>query len=283
MTQKLVPLVGGALAVALIGLAGGYFGATLAESPDAPRSAGGDALTGLRKDIQELDRRLEKIEVDLVRIDDSATTALDRVPDIDALLRRVSALEQGRAGGDPILRGAGGPVAAAPATEGGEPVPATGPERDRIDEERRQELIRKSREIFTANARKFLPFELNMLKDATKDGEAARRSQVYGRSRRMAVQYSLTPAKEQELRKLLQDEMESAVREVGPYLKGGLKSADFSQVKAKLTGLWSSTDAGMQGILDPEQYREYEADAKNRREVYSKILDEWEDERLSRR
>ena len=70
-------------------------------------------------------------------------------------------------------------------------------------------MIKKSREIFTSNARKFLPFELNTLANATEDGAAQRRSNVYSRSRQMAVQYRLPRDAELRLRKLLQDEMDA--------------------------------------------------------------------------
>ncbi len=271
-SNALALAAGGIVVVALSFGAGMLGGSTTGGgkdvSPAAPRVVP-DSIVISRLD--EFDRRLGNVEERLRIVEETAEAALARTSEIDALRRALDAL---RTGGSPP------PPAVAPSTgtrlgtDDGAVAPLTDEERERREAEQIAKLREDARKIVLRYAPGLMKQRLTRIADASEQGAADRRSQVYADTKQLAVQYSMTPEQEDTLREILADESEAAVRDVAPYLGGGLERADFGAVKEKLGAIWDRRDARMSEVLDTQELEEYRETQKEWRAVYSKVLDD---------
>jgi len=273
-------LAAGGLVVVALSFGAGILGAsTVTPQTGAPAS---DVRTvpdsAVRGRIDEIGRRLTNVEERLRVVEESANAALAKAQEVDDLRRVVQELRTG-----------GVPVAAPPTPEAPVEIVAgdgegqmTPERRAELEAAQRDKLRRQAEEIVARNAPGLLKQRLARIADATAQGEADRRSQVYAETKQMAVLYSLTPQEEDRLREILGDTSEESVREVAPYLNGGLDRADYTAVKDRLFSVWDARDARMSEVLDEKELEEYRETQKKWREVYGKALDDMEAARLKR-
>jgi hypothetical protein len=282
-SNSLALVAGGLVVVAL------SFGAGMLGGSSASSDGGGDAAPAprsvpdsvVRSRLDELDRRLTNVEERLRIVEDTADAALTRTHEIDALRRAVDALRAG---------GVTAPAETATVTEEVAPAPSgddasgqmTADERDALEATQRDKLRKKARELVERHAPALMKQRLSRIADATAQGEADRRSQIYAESKQLAVLYHMSPAEEDTLREILVEESESSVREIAPYLGGGLERADYQAVKERFHAIWDHRDGRMAEILDEKELEAYQAERKEWRDVYDKVLDDMNAARLNR-
>ncbi len=273
--NKLVLFGGGALVVVGLALGAGFVGATLAQAPAAApvetaSAPGGDAT--LRARVDSLERRLDAVAERLRVTEETANQALDRSAQLDQIRRDVTALQRRFEG-----------LPAAPATAaaaGSDDIVLTRPlnemdpeERAGVEEALRERFVKKARELEARHAGQLMEMHLNNLRDTSEDASNARRSQVNAEARQLAVAYRLDGTVEGRVRDILAESLDASVRDVAPYLGGGLERADYDQVRQRLAAIWDARDAKIAALLaDDEARKEYADRATDRRRVLDEAL-----------
>jgi len=278
MASNSIALVAGGLVVVALSFGAGILGASFGTQTDGPRDDAGAAVSdpATRARVSELDRRLENIEERMRVVEDTANSALERAQQIDGLRRDIEAL---KAGG--VVRA---PEVAPPEGPGiglGKPPPVLTTEaRAQRDRDRMEEVRASMRRIANRNGPLLLKHRLARIAAAGDQGDADRRSQMFADSKIMATQYGLTPAEEQTVREILEEEMAAAVREIAPFLAAGIEKADYSQVKPKLGAIWDRRDNRMSEVLDEQQFEAYTETQQEWRKIFDGTLDDMERKRL---
>lgn len=274
--------VAGGVVIVALSLGAGLLGGSLA-------SRGGDAAdlppprsvpeSAVRDRLDELDRRLTNVEEQLRVLEETANAALTRAQEVETLRRALDGLRAGSAAAPPEA-----PEVERPAPPLGDTLP-----KPLTDEERAQretEKIERFKRDLHATVEKFAPQllkqRLSRIGDATAQGEADRRAQMFADARKLAVIYQMTPDEEDRLREILTEENESSVREIAPFLGGGLERADYGAIKERLTTIWNRRDERMTEVLDANEMERYRADETVWRRYYEKALDEMDAARRNR-
>lgn len=273
-------LAAGGLVVVALSFGAGILGASTVSAPAADPAPAVRSVpdSSVRGRLEELDRRLQNVEARLRVVEETANAALDKAQDVEDLRRMVQQLQGGTAPAPPPTTH----EAPAEIVAGDGEGQMTPERRAELEALQREKLRRQAEEIVARNAPGLLKQRLARIADATAQGEADRRSQVYAETKQMAVLYSMTPEEEDRLREILADTSEESVREIAPYLNGGLDRADYTAVKERLFAVWDSRDARMSEVLDEKELEEYRETQKRWREVYGKALDAMEAARLKR-
>jgi hypothetical protein len=278
-TTNALPLVAGGVAVIVLSFGAGMFGGSFATPPNMEPTTGSavGADAGSRAHIEELDRRVVNLEERMRVVEDTANSALQRAQQIDGLRREIEALKSGN-----TFRMPANPPPVANDVPAEQRPTLTVAERQERDRQRTDELRKSMLKIAKRNGSMLLKSQLGVIANGTDQGDADRRSQVIGQSKRMATLYALTPAEEETVREILSEEFASSVRDVAPFLAGGIEKADIAQVKPKLGAIWDRRNARMADVLDEDEYEQYTSDQNEWRKIFDSTLDEMERQRLTR-
>ena len=283
-SNALALAVGGLVVVALSFGAGVLGGSSVASDANvtapAPRTVPDSVV---RDRIEELDRRLGNVEERLRIVADTADAALTRTHEIDALRRAIDALRNGNT--LPVAPERPSDSDNTTSTDSGPPQaePLTDEQRAEREAAQVEKLREQAKRLAESHAEPLLKQQLSRIADATAQGAADRNSQLYAEAKMLARQYAMTAEEEDRVREILTATNESAVREVAPYLGGGLERADHATLKTKLFEVWDARDARMVDVLDENELEDYRTTQKGWREAYAKVLDAWDSARLGNR
>lgn len=263
-------ILGGALAMLGVATAAGWVAGSLATRDAAPAqigsSGGGDAVL----DTAELDRRLEALVERMRQVEDASYAGLDLRDEVEQL----------RADVDGLL---GGTAAVAIAAAPDAPIATDDPDDRNLTQRERAEVLRKkAREMAERNAPHILRSLLASLVDTSDGADARRRTQVAVEAQQLAVRFVLDYQERDKLRAVLDETLAQQIRDVGPYLRGGLDRADYARVGEEMGKTWDARDARFKEIFDEDSWSTFEEEQKGYRAVMELAFQKLDDERKNR-
>ncbi len=246
--RNTIALVGGAILMLGLATVAGWVGGSMSAGDPAAAPGGTAGGGAARLEFDELDRRLNALEKRLANTDENAAAALQAVTDLRPDVEALSGQPRPAVAQDSVIINPRDVDDAA--------------EAKKTDQERADEFRDKARELYENAAPMILRGHLAQLADTSEGADDRRRSQVHAQAQQFAVAYGVDSKHRDTVTDILSEWMTQSVRDVGPYLRGGLERADYPRVEEAIVPVWDARDAKLKEILSDRAWKEYEADQK---------------------